>query len=231
MNQFFGLLASTAVSLSYVFFLRWLVSRHLLSSSLSRKLLHIFIGPLYIACWNFYDDDARWVAAIVPGSITAAFIAVGLSLVRDENLVKTMSRSGSASELLRGPALYGVAHVALTVLFWNTHPAGVISLCALCGGDGLAELSGKLLPIGVIPWSRGRKSIGGSIAFVAGSFSLALVVLPVSGVPGWVPISLAGLSKLLAICITSAIVESLPFPDIDNATVPAVSAFLSMILW
>lgn len=43
-------------------------------------------------------------------------------------------RSGRRRELLAGPTLYGLAHVALTILAWRTSPAGVAGLSALCAG-------------------------------------------------------------------------------------------------
>ena len=74
---------------------------------------------------------------IVPLAITIQFILVGLGVMRDEDAVKAMSRSGDPGEILRGPVYYGVVFVILTVLFWLDHPAGVIALSLLCAGDGV----------------------------------------------------------------------------------------------
>lgn len=49
-------------------------------------------------------------------------------------LLSVLQRSGHRQELLRGPLLYGCAHVALTLAFWRQHPAGLLGIAALCAG-------------------------------------------------------------------------------------------------
>jgi phytol kinase len=107
-------------------------------SRLSRKLIHIGTGPIFVLCWLMFPDDprARWLAALVPFAITIQFALIGLGLIRDEASVQAMSRHGDRREILRGPLFYGVAFVALTLIFWKDSPIGITALMLMCGGDG-----------------------------------------------------------------------------------------------
>jgi hypothetical protein len=62
---------------------------------------------------------------------------VSQALIKPEStalLLSVLQRSGRRQELLRGPLLYGCAHVALTLAFWRQHPAGLLGVAALCAG-------------------------------------------------------------------------------------------------
>jgi phytol kinase len=50
-----------------------LAHRGLIESRLSRKLIHIGVGPIFVLCWLMYPDAAisRWLAALVPLLVTA----------------------------------------------------------------------------------------------------------------------------------------------------------------
>ena len=231
-----GLLLSFVVTLSYVGLLKVLANKQVLDSTVLRKLLHIGIGPVYMLAWNFYgraqlQPNCCYVASVVPASITVAFAAVGLGLMKDRDLVNTMSRSGSSKELLRGPLIYGIMHVVLTCVFWESHPAGVIALSVLCGGDGTAELVGKKWgrKTGVIPWSK-SKTWAGSLSFVVCSAVMSYYVLVFVPVAHWSG-SANDLKKLLLVALGSSVVESLPLKEIDNATVTLTAAALSYIFF
>lgn len=231
-----GLLLSFTVTLSYVGLLKYLASKQVLSSTVLRKLLHIGIGPVYMLAWNFYGvyqyhSNCRYVASIVPACVTLAFAIVGLGYVKDRDLVNTMSRSGSRNELLRGPLIYGIMHVVLTWLFWKSHPAGIIALCVLCGGDGTAELAGRKWgrKTGSIPWSK-NKTWAGSISFIVCSIVMGYIVLTFVPVDHWSG-SVSDIQKLAIVAVGSAVVETVPLKEIDNATVTAAAAILSYVLF
>ncbi len=44
------------------------------SSSISRKIIHIGTGPIFVLCWLLFNDapSARYLAAIVPLGITCS---------------------------------------------------------------------------------------------------------------------------------------------------------------
>ncbi|MEA3327631.1 MAG: hypothetical protein U9R53_10080 [Chloroflexota bacterium] len=90
-----------------------------ISSTLSRKIIHIGTGPIFVLCWLFFIDSnlAPYLAAIVPLGITLQFALVGLGVIRDPSAVEAMSRTGDRREILHGPLFYGPAFVLLTIVF------------------------------------------------------------------------------------------------------------------
>ncbi|KAL6766369.1 VTE7 [Auxenochlorella protothecoides x Auxenochlorella symbiontica] len=121
-------------------------------------------GPIFMLCWPMYSES-HWSSVLcssVPALATLQFLAVGSGWISDPKLVATSSRTGLRQELLTGPVLYGLAHVAAAALGWRRSPTAVVALCALCGGDGAAELGGHWLPRVALPWNRQkvRRTIG-----------------------------------------------------------------------
>ena len=84
----------------------------------------------------------RWLAALVPLLFTVQFALIGLGIVKDEASVKAMSRTGDRREILRGPLFYGIIFVVMTLLFWKDSPIGMVAVMLMCGGDGLADITG-----------------------------------------------------------------------------------------
>lgn len=86
-----------------------LAHRGLLEPKLSRKILHIGTGPLFVLCWILFTDAswARYLAAITPLAITLQFFGVGTGLIQDPAAVQAMTRQGNPQEILRGPLYYG----------------------------------------------------------------------------------------------------------------------------
>jgi phytol kinase len=203
-----------------------------ISSGLSRKIIHVGTGPIFVLCWLFFNDasSARILAAVVPLGITLQFALVGAGVIKDPSAVDAMSRTGDRREILRGPLFYGIAFVALTLIFWRHSPVGIIALMILCGGDGLADLVGKRINSPPIPWSR-KKSVAGSLTMLFGGFILAILVLWVFVVKGFFvgPIT-RYLLPIGVIAIVAVLVESLPFTDIDNLTVPFASVLLGLLV-
>ena len=202
-------------------------------SALSRKIIHIGTGPIFVLSWLFFNDEApaRWMAALIPFAITAQFVLVGLGIIGDPAAVKAMSRTGDRREILRGPLFYGLAFIALTLIFWKDSPVGITALMLLCGGDGLADVVGKSIPSRKLPWSP-LKSMAGSTAVFVGGWLFTLIILGIyvqTGIfqgPLWhylLPVTLLAVAGML--------VESLPFSDLDNLTVPLVSVALGLLLF
>ncbi len=207
-------------------------ARGWLSSRLSRKMVHIGTGPLFVLCWLLFDDApaAPYLAALVPLVITAQFALVGLGILRDPATVQAVSRSGDPRELLRGPLFYGLMFALLTVLYWKT-PAGVVALMLLCGGDGIADLVGRRWGRHPLPWSRG-KTWEGTLAVFAGGWLLAALVLAVYVAAGaFSPPWTAYLAPLTAVALAAAAVESLPLAEIDNLTVPLAAVLIARWWW
>ncbi len=157
MNPFLALIITFAVALIELRLLDFAAHRGWIESRLSRKLIHIFTGPLFVLCWLLFPDVwySRWLAALVPFAITVQFALIGLGIMKDEASVKAMSRSGDRREILRGPLFYGIIFVIMTLVYWKTSPIGMVALMLMCGGDGLADIMGR----GINPRScRGAKA-------------------------------------------------------------------------
>ena len=227
-----------ALALTFLISLVWLrlndfaAARGWVSSRLSRKIIHIGTGPLFVLCWLLFDNapEAPYLAALVPLLITAQFALIGLGLWRDDAAVQAMSRTGDRREILRGPLFYGLIFVLLTVLYWKS-PAGVVALMLLCGGDGIADLVGRRWGRHPLPWSR-RKTWEGSLAVFLGGWLLAAAVLAAYVAAGAFPAPWAAyLAPLTAVAFAAAVVESLPLEEIDNLTVPLAAVLLARLWW
>lgn len=228
-----------ALGLTLVIALAWLrlndffAHKGWISSAISRKIIHIGTGPIFVLCWLLFNDQplAPFLAAIVPLGITLQFALVGAGLIRDPAAVDAMSRTGDRREILLGPLFYGIAFVTLTILFWRESPIGMVALMILCGGDGLADIIGSRIKSPKLPWSP-RKSVAGSITMLLGGFVFASLMV---GVFVWQGYFLGPIMHYLApiglIAVLTTLIESLPFADIDNITVPLVSVLLGLLLF
>ena len=77
-----------------------------ISSSLSRKIIHIGTGPIFVLCWLFFNDSptAPYIAAVVPLGITAQFALVGTGILKDPSArIKEMKREMKSIKLLLHP--------------------------------------------------------------------------------------------------------------------------------
>lgn len=204
-----------------------------ISSSLSRKIIHIGTGPIFVLCWLLFNPSpaSPFIAAVVPLGITAQFVLVGTGIINDSSAVDAMSRTGDRREILRGPLFYGIVFVILTVIYWRNSPIGIVALMTLCGGDGLADVVGQRVKSGHVPWSP-KKSLAGSLTMLLGSLIFSSLILWVFVGQGYFPGSITDyLLPIGIIAIATTLVESLPFADIDNLTVPLVAVLLGLFLF
>ncbi|MCX6034127.1 MAG: phosphatidate cytidylyltransferase [Chloroflexi bacterium] len=233
MNPFLALIITFAVALIELRLLDFFAHRGWIESRLSRKLIHILTGPLFVLCWLLFPDVwySRWLAALVPFAITAQFALIGLGIMKDEASVKAMSRSGDRREILRGPLFYGIVFVVMTLVYWKTSPIGMVALMLMCGGDGLAEIMGRGIQSPKLPWSK-DKSVAGSLGMLLGGWLLATFILFIFVLayvfPG--PFSVY-LFTITLIALVGMLVESLPLKDVDNITVTLMAVLLGHLLF
>ncbi|CAI5524282.1 unnamed protein product [Closterium sp. Naga37s-1] len=221
-----------AICLGWLLSVQSLVALRLISVYLSRKLIHIFTGPIFMLTWNLFSNQpyARLAAAVVPLLITLHFTLVGLGVVKDQSAINSVTRRGDRREMLRGPVMYGLCFVAFTVLFWRHSPSAFLALNALCAGDGFAELAGRRFgsaPSQKLPWS-GVKSWPGSAAMLLCSFGFgfgSLLLFDSFGnfAPRHVHVATAA-PATLAIAAGAAAVEAVAPGDWDNVLVCVVVA-------
>ncbi len=231
-NNFLALVITFAAALIWLRLNDFAAHRGWISSHLSRKIIHMGTGPIFVLCWLLFHDapSARYLAALVPLTITAQFALVGLGIMKDEAAVQAMSRTGDRREILRGPLFYGIVFVVLTIIYWKDSPIGMVGLMLMCGGDGLADVFGRNWGKTKLPWASGKSWVG-SLGMLLGGWVFAAFIL-------WVYVSagvFAGpfseyLVPLSIIAIVGTLVESLPIKDVDNITVTLAAVLLGHIL-
>src|SRR5688500_3019233 len=219
-----------------VFFLRlmdFLAHRGWVESRLSRKLIHIGTGPIFVLCWLMYPavPISRWLATLVPFVITAQFALIGAGILKDEAAVKAMSRTGDRREILRGPLLYGIIFIAITLIYWKDSFIGIPALMMLCGGDGIADIVGRRVKSSKLPWSR-EKSVAGSLSVFAGGWLLTLLIFAIYvGVGEFSGPLNRVLTPITWIALGATLVDSLAFTDVDNVTLPLVAGLLGHLVF
>ncbi len=233
MNPFLALFITLVVALVEIRSLDFAAHRGWIESRLSRKLVHILTGPLFVLCWLFFPDVwyARWLAALVPLLFTVQFALIGLGVVKDEASVKAMSRSGDRREILKGPLFYGIIFVVMTLVYWKDSPIGLTAVMLMCGGDGLADIMGRGIKSPKLPWSK-DKSVAGSLGMFLGGWVLTAFILAIFVAAGVFPGPFASyLLPVTLIAVAGTLVESLPLHDIDNITVTLVAVLLGHLLF
>src|SRR5512137_3044762 len=218
MNPFLALFITLVVALVEIRSLDFAAHRGWIESRLSRKLIHILTGPLFVLCWLLFPDVpyARWLAALVPLLFTVQFALIGLGIVKDEASVKAMSRSGDRREILRGPLFYGIIFVLMTLLYWKDSPIGMTAVMLMCGGDGLADILGRGMKSTHLPWNK-NKTWFGSCGMLLGGWILTAFILVIFVLAGIFPAPFTQyLLPITIIALVSTLVESLPIRDVDN---------------
>lgn len=233
MNNYLALIITFILAVAWLRINDYAAHRGWVESRLSRKLIHIGTGPIFVLSWLLFSPSpsARWLAALVPFAITTQFILVGLGVIKDDAAVRAMSRSGDRREILKGPLYYGIVFVVVTILFWKDSPIGIVALMVVCGGDGLAEVLGRRFGKTALPWSRDKTWLGSSGMFF-GSWLMAVFVLAIYVWFGVFPTPFTAYIMPISIIVLGAtIVESLPVKDIDNITISVTSIILGFIFW
>ena len=233
MNPVLALVITLAIALIEIRSLSFAADCGWIESHLSRKLIHILTGPLFVLCWLFFPDVwyARWLAALVPLLFTVQFALIGLGVVKDEASVKAMSRSGDRREILRGPLFYGIIFVLMTLIYWKTSPIGMTAVMLMCGGDGMADIIGRGIQSPKLPWNR-DKSVAGSLGMLIGGWALTAFILALYVAGGVFAGPFTGyLLPVTIIAVAAMLIESLPLKDVDNITVTLAAVALGYLLF
>ncbi|MBK7450696.1 MAG: phosphatidate cytidylyltransferase [Anaerolineales bacterium] len=228
LNNYIALALTFVLSLVFLRSMDFIAHRGWMDSKLSRKVIHIGTGPLFVLCWFLFNDapSARWLAALVPFAITVQFALIGFGVLKDKASVEAMSRTGDPKEILRGPLYYGIMFVVLTVVYWKDSPIGIIALMMMCGGDGIADIFGRRIPSPKLPWSK-EKSVAGMVSVFVGGFVMSALMLFIYVSAGVFAAPFTRyLLPIAAIALVGALVESLHYKDIDNISMTLASALL-----
>jgi len=232
-NNILALIVTFLIALIWLRLNDFAAHRGWISSYLSRKIIHIGTGPIFVLCWLLFKNtpSAPYLAALVPGAITLQFILVGLGVIKDEAAVQAMSRTGDRREILKGPLYYGIVFVVVTILYWLNTPVGMVALMLVCGGDGLAALIGRRYGNIKLPWSK-KKSWAGTLGVFLGGWLFAAFILAVFVAAGVFPAPFTSYLKgITLVSLVGALVESLPFEDVDNLTVTLAALVLGPLVF
>ncbi|BBN12566.1 phytol kinase [Marchantia polymorpha subsp. ruderalis] len=213
----------------------YFTSKKILGQKLSRKLVHITSGLLYMLCWPFFSSSpwAPYIAGLVPLANGVRLVVYGTGIFKDEGLVKSMSRSGDSKELLRGPLYYVLVLYTSTVVFWRHSPVGMIALAMMCGGDGIADIMGRKFGSNKLFYNS-DKSWAGSIAMFTFGFLVAFGCMQYFSAMGFYQLdNYSATMRLAVISLAATIVESLPVTSKldDNFTVPVTAFVLGVLLF
>lgn len=233
MNNILATIITFAISLIFLRSMDFIAHRGFIDSKLSRKIIHIGTGPIFVLCWFLFQDtsDARWLAALVPLVITIQFALIGFGVLKDEASVKAMSRTGDPKEILRGPLYYGIMFVVLTIVYWKDSPIGIIALMMMCGGDGIADIVGRKFNSSKLAWSK-EKSLAGSIAVFMGGWVMSVIIIFIYVNAGVFAGSITNyLFPITVIAFAGMLIESLPYKDIDNVTMTIASALVGYLFF
>lgn len=225
-------LITAMIAVCLVESIKGLATLRYLHSTVARKIMHISTGPVFVACWPLFSDEptARYFAAVIPLAVTLQFALVGLGAIEDDAVVRSMSRTGNRQELLKGPLMYGLVALVVTILQWRTL-TGVTALMLLCAGDGFADLVGRQLgKHNSVSWNS-NKSIAGCAAFFLSAIFFSACFHQMFMWQGWTVLSLPEfMPKLVFMSFVATLVESLPVKDCDNLTV-YIAAIISEYLY
>jgi hypothetical protein len=99
-----------------------------LSSTVTRKIVHIFAAPVFLVTWLLYSGGvfSRFIAMVVPILFVLLFIGIGTGKVQNEDFVVSMSRSGDPAELLKGTLYYAIWITVVTVLWFYVPSTGLV---------------------------------------------------------------------------------------------------------
>ncbi|XP_059430124.1 probable phytol kinase 3, chloroplastic [Corylus avellana] len=208
--------------------------RGFFDQKLNRKLVHISIGLVFMLCWPLFSSGHRGaiLASLVLGINIIRMLLLGLGIMKDEAIVKSMSRHGDYRELLKGPLYYTITITLACIIYWRTSPISIAAICNLCAGDGLADIIGRRFGGDKIPYNR-DKSVAGSVAMVSGGFLASVGYMYYFSLFGFVRGNWEMVLGFLVVSLASALVESLPISTEldDNLTVPLTSILVGTLVF
>ncbi|KAK1667660.1 hypothetical protein QYE76_055819 [Lolium multiflorum] len=223
--------AGVALGLLRVF--EELAKRGVFEQKLNRKLVHITIGMVFLLFWPLFSSGryAPFLAALAPGINILRMLLLGSGIMKNEAMVKSMSRSGDRRELLKGPLYYATTITFATSVLWRTSPIAIALICNLCAGDGIADIVGRRLGKEKLPYNP-NKSYAGSIAMAMAGFLASVGYMHYFHTFGFMEESWYTAFGFLVVSVASTLVESHPLSTEldDNLTVPMTSFLVGSLI-
>ena len=227
LNPFLGNLVVTALTFIYVFslvgLLNFCVTKFAFPKEISRKITHIGAGS--IIGFLFLYDDSHWskylnVAIFVVWIFLLTF--KGLFANEDDEAVKTMTRNGDRSELLKGPLYFVIVATICGTFFYKTTP-GIVAMSILGWGDGIAPIIGARY--GRLKYKiLSDKSLEGSLSMLIFAFAASIffvwLILP----------NQLDIIEILIVSIVATLAEALSPKEVDNILIPIVVIFVYFLI-
>ena len=222
---------------------------------LSRKLVHITTGPLFLATWPLYATGTgaalgggalsdllvrhpETVVCAVPLVNLIRLALIGFGVIPSKNTLRAVSRSGDRKELLRGPLFYSLCITVIVAVFWRESPTALVAISVLCIGDGLADVVGRRLGKGnPLPFNAGKSYAGSTAMFLGGWLGSLVFVQFFMGTCG-LHVALPEESfvefalRSALVCFLATVVEALPANAVvdDNISVPISTILICKLL-
>jgi phytol kinase len=214
----------TSITFAVVFLLSYLNKKNSITTEVSRKVVHIGAGTLYLAIY-FYNDygyfskylnifpNLLWTGILLWKSQYHSSVRQQYDLV-----IGTMTRNQRQGELLRGPLFFNFVMIICGTILYKT-VLGSIIMATLTWADGLAAV------IGVHYGSRREiyqsKTLDGFLAFFNVGIIVSIIYISIL-----VDFQSVHLLKIVIISFITAVIETLSPSDFDNLTIPLCVTFV-----
>jgi phytol kinase len=211
-------LVVTSITFAVLLLLNYLNKKNAITNEVSRKVVHIGAGTLYLAIY-FYNDQGYFSKYfnIFPNLFWTCILLWKSQHHSSGNqkydlVVGTITRTHRASELLRGPLFFNFVMIVCGTILYKT-VLGSIIMGILTWGDGLAAV------IGVRYGSKRKiyrsKTLDGLLTiFVAGTIASIIYISLL------VNFQSVDLFKICVISFITGVIETLSPSDFDNLTIP-----------
>jgi len=213
-----------------------------LSTVVTRKVIHTFAAPLWVLTWLLFSGSmfSRFLAIIVPLIFVLQFMAIGTGKTKNEDFVRSMSRSGDPRELLGGTLYYAFLMVVIGILWFyvpmdgnlaNATPLALIVFGCLAGGDGFADVIGRKYggdrKFGI---GGAEKTLAGVIGMFIGSFLFSFILLFFFSfeVAAFSPMAL--IVPIVVVSLVATIVEAITPKGLDNITITLAAIIMVLLL-
>ena len=219
----------TLIFFIFFIFLISLILRYfnLISSQISRKLIHIFVAPTFLLFLPYFPNNFffRFFLSLLPISISFIFyLSVYKKNFFSNIFCNLMSRSGEIKEILNGPFFYGIIVGLITFFYYINEPIGTISIINLCFGDGTADLIGNFYKSKIIKFAPfGKKTFLGCFSFVFFSWIMGILYC----------LNLFGkmfFFNNLLLAVVGCLAEFLSIPEYDNIIIVLSVCFVGKFL-
>ena len=227
---------SIVILLALVQINAFLQKKGVVSQIITRKLVHILVGPVFVVTWMLFSGEiiSHYLAVIVPLLFVLQFVAIGTGMMKNESFVDSMSRSGDPQELLGGTLYYAIVMVLMT-FFWfyvpstgieNANPTALLIIGCVSGGDGLADIIGRKFggekKFGI---KGSEKTIVGSIGMLVGSILVSSILVLIFSIEAPHINIMTLILPIIVVSIVATLVEALSPKGTDNFTV-----FLAVVI-